>query len=138
MCKFETVQSVFLVRQEKGAPLQQLEQACQGWAPEDRGASKELNDWQHQLRSLVQAGIPMVTGTKQHTRTSMCISQTALPEPMIYVQTLRGKMWRTFLGLEAVKQEGYYEQLVHQALGDKYSKRKVRVLHNCHMLAGMQ
>lgn len=44
------------------------------------------------------------------------------------MQTLRGKMWRTFLGLEAVKQEGYYEQLVHQALGNKYSKRKVRVL----------
>lgn len=52
-----------LFRQEKGAPLQQLEQACQGWAPEDRGASTELNDWQHQLRSLVQAGIPMVTGS---------------------------------------------------------------------------
>ncbi len=44
-----------------------------------------------------------------------------------YMQTLRGKMWRTFLGLEAVKQEGYYEQLVYQALGNKYSKRKVRV-----------
>ena len=40
------------------------------------------------------------------------------------MQTLRGKMWRTFLGLEAVKQEGYYEQLVHQALGNKYTKRK--------------
>ena len=49
-----------LHRQEVGAPLQQLEQACQTWAAEDRGASKELNDWQHQLRSLVQAGIPMV------------------------------------------------------------------------------
>ena len=49
-----------LSREERGGPLQQLEQACQGWAPEDRGASKELNDWQHQLRSLVQAGIPMV------------------------------------------------------------------------------
>lgn len=48
------------------------------------------------------------------------------------MQTLRGKMWRTFLGLEAVKQEGYYEQLVHQALGNKYSKRKVRVLANHH------
>ncbi len=43
-----------------------------------------------------------------------------------YMQTLRGKMWRTFLGLEAVKQEGYYEQLVYQALGNKYSKRKVK------------
>ena len=41
------------------------------------------------------------------------------------MQTLRGKMWRTFLGLESVKQEGYYEQLVYQALGSKYSKRKV-------------
>ena len=40
-------------------------------------------------------------------------------------QTLRGKMWRTFLGLESVKQEGYYEQLVYQALGSKYSKQKV-------------
>lgn len=49
-----------LHRQEVGAPLQQLEHACHTWAPEDRGASKELNDWQHQLRSLVQAGIPMV------------------------------------------------------------------------------
>ncbi len=38
-------------------------------------------------------------------------------------------MWRTFLGLEAVKQEGYYEQLVYQALGNKYSKRKVILLH---------
>lgn len=46
------------------------------------------------------------------------------------MQTLRGKMWRTFLGLEAVKQEGYYEQLVHQALGSKYSKRKVKGLAN--------
>ena len=43
------------------------------------------------------------------------------------MQTLRGKMWRTFLGLEAVKQEGYYEQLVYQALGNKYSKRKVKM-----------
>ena len=51
------------------------------------------------------------------------------------MQTLRGRMWRTFLGLEAVKQEGYYEQLVHQALGNKYSKRKVRAcchtIHSC-------
>ena len=42
------------------------------------------------------------------------------------MQTLRGKMWRTFLGLEAVKQERYYEQLVYQALGNKYSKHKVK------------
>ena len=46
-------------------------------------------------------------------------------QTITYMQTLRGKMWRTFLGLEAVKQEGYYEQLVYQALGNKYSKRKV-------------
>ncbi len=51
----------FAFRQEHGSALQQLEQACQSWAPEDRGASKELNDWQHQLRSLVQAGVPMVS-----------------------------------------------------------------------------
>lgn len=56
----------------------------------------------------------------------------ALPEVINYMQTLRGKMWRTFLGLEAVKQEGYYEQLVHQALGSKYSKRKVKRLANLH------
>ena len=49
-----------LHRRGPGSPLQQLEQACQSWAPEDRAASSELNDWQHQLRSLVQAGIPMV------------------------------------------------------------------------------
>ena len=49
-------------RQDQGSALQQLEQACQAWAPEDRGASKDLIDWQHQLRSLVQAGIPMVSG----------------------------------------------------------------------------
>jgi len=48
-------------------------------------------------------------------------------QSMTDMQTLRGKMWRTFLGLEAVKQEGYYEQLVYQALGNKYSKRKVKV-----------
>ena len=48
-------------RQSQGAALEQLEQACQSWAPEDRGASKDLKDWQHQLRSLVQAGIPMVS-----------------------------------------------------------------------------
>ena len=47
-------------------------------------------------------------------------------QTITYMQTLRGKMWRTFLGLEAVKQEGYYEQLVYQALGNKYSKRKVK------------
>ena len=46
-------------------------------------------------------------------------------QTIMSMQTLRGKMWRTFLGLEAVKQEGYYEQLVYQALGNKYSKRKV-------------
>ena len=49
------------------------------------------------------------------------------------MQTLRGKMWRTFLGLEAVKQEGYYEQLVYQALGNKYSKRKVKAASCIHM-----
>jgi len=48
-------------RQSQGSALEQLEQACQSWAPEDRGASKDLNDWQHQLRSLLQAGIPMVS-----------------------------------------------------------------------------
>lgn len=46
-------------------------------------------------------------------------------ESLLVLQTLRGKMWHTFLGLEAVKKEGYYEQLVFQALGNKYSKRKV-------------
>ena len=46
-------------------------------------------------------------------------------------------MWRTFLGLEAVKQEGYYEQLVHQALGNKYSKRKVRGLADRHAVTLM-
>ena len=55
-------------------------------------------------------------------------------QAMTDLQTLRGKMWRTFLGLEAVKQEGYYESLVYQALGNKYSKRKVTltalVVHN--------
>ena len=56
----------------------------------------------------------------------------AVPAFTSVVQTLRGKMWRTFLGLEAVKQEGYYEKLVHQALGNKYSKRKVRRLKICH------
>ncbi|KAL0049768.1 hypothetical protein WJX82_009626 [Trebouxia sp. C0006] len=101
LAHFETIyHKVKPEQQSQGAALEQLEQACQSWAPEDRGASKDLKDWQHQLRSLVQAGIPM---------------------------TLRGKMWRTFLGLEAVKQEGYYEQLVYQALGNKYSKRKEKV-----------
>ncbi|KAL0042727.1 hypothetical protein WJX79_008895 [Trebouxia sp. C0005] len=101
LAHFETIyHKVMPEQQSQGAALEQLEQACQSWAPEDRGTSKDLNDWQHQLRSLVQAGIPM---------------------------TLRGKMWRTFLGLEAVKQEGYYEQLVYQALGNKYSKRKEKV-----------
>ena len=58
-----------------------------------------------------------------------------MPAFISVVQTLRGKMWRTFLGLEAVKQEGYYEKLVHQALGNRYSKRKVRALTTCHALA---
>ncbi|DBA90624.1 hypothetical protein WJX77_007676 [Trebouxia sp. C0004] len=101
LAHFETIyEKVMPEQQSQGSALEQLEQACRSWAPDDRGASKDLNDWQHQLRSLVQAGIPM---------------------------TLRGKMWRTFLGLEAVKQEGYYEQLVYQALGNKYSKRKEKV-----------
>ena len=53
-------------------------------------------------------------------------------QAMTDLQTLRGKMWRTFLGLEAVKQEGYYESLVYQALGNKYSKRKVTLTHVVH------
>ena len=52
-------------RHTQSSALEQLEHACQGWPTEDRGASKDLNDWQHQLRSLVQAGIPMVRDRHQ-------------------------------------------------------------------------
>ena len=114
-------------KQSKASPLDLLEQACQSWPPGERGLGHNSTDWQHQLRSLVQAGIPMVC--------SMHMSKDTVDKPsistceqLIVVQTLRGKMWHTFLGLEAVKKEGYYEQLVFQALGNKYTKRKVGVL----------
>lgn len=47
-------------KQSKASPLDLLEQACQNWPPGERGLGHNSTDWQHQLRSLVQAGIPMV------------------------------------------------------------------------------
>ena len=113
-------------KESKASPLELLEQACQSWPPGERGLGHNSTDWQHQLRSLVQAGIPMVCGTHMSTHpVRLTNTHCSAHEQLMIAQTLRGKMWHTFLGLEAVKKQGYYEQLVFQALGNKYTKRKV-------------
>lgn len=43
-----------------------------------------------------------------------------------WVQALRGRMWKSFLGLESVKKPGRYDQLVAEALGNRHPKRKVQ------------
>ena len=42
------------------------------------------------------------------------------------VQALRGRMWKSFLGLENVKKPGRYDKLVAEALGSRHPKRKVQ------------
>ena len=41
-------------------PINLLDSALRNWAAGQRGQQGEQEDWQHQLRMLVQSGVPMV------------------------------------------------------------------------------
>lgn len=45
----------------------------------------------------------------------------------VLFQALRGRMWKTFLGLDAVKKPGYYSNMVTKALGKSAAHGKVQM-----------
>ncbi|KAK9810304.1 hypothetical protein WJX72_008307 [[Myrmecia] bisecta] len=82
------------------AALDKLEGALSIWRLTDRQArDTETPAWQQQLRSMVQAGVPMA---------------------------LRGRMWKIFLGLTGKKKEGVYDKLVTKALGKRQHRHQKR------------
>ena len=52
---------VATTEEEKSAAAALLEEAIAAWPVADRCAKESLEDWQHRLRSLIQAGVPMVS-----------------------------------------------------------------------------
>ncbi len=96
-------------------------------------AGAELPAWQQQLRSLVQAGIPMVRGPRPRRRTVCGAGRPSGARReaaggrrgRARAQALRGKLWKVLLRSEAKSSPGVYQGLVAEALGRR-GRRRVR------------
>jgi len=96
-------------------------------------AGAELPAWQQQLRSLVQAGIPMVRGPRPRRRTVCGAGRPSGARReaaggrrgRARAQALRGKLWKVLLRSEAKRSPGVYQGLVAEALGRR-GRRRVR------------
>ena len=88
-------------------PINLLDSALRDWAAGQRGQQGEQEDWQHQLRMLVQSGVPMV-GHVMHVQVpameELMLAGAACPsraQGQGRVAGLAGTMWGT-LGHRAV------------------------------------
>ena len=113
--------------------MKPLEEAVLGWRKAASKGQEGQPEWFHPLRSLVQAGIPMVC--QPLLRHSMCVMLKAsqqlhpgtqgaqISHMQSCAQAYRGQLWRCFLNVEEKAQEGVYDRLVSKALGKHFSSK---------------
>lgn len=121
-----TMVAILCSSDEEEIGLQQLEAHWHRWREVSEGANPDSEAVLQQLRSLVQAGIPLVR--LQQAQLSCNFADEILGQHRVdadvHSQAVRGRLWKLFLGTDKKRTAGVYEKLRRRALGSRASRSK--------------